>query len=192
MLSFTLDTNCIIDVAEKRQPAGAIEQLVQAHRNRDADVAFVSVSASERQKGDAYLDSYDEFKRRIADLGLGDVPLLGTIAHFGIGFWGIGIYGGSPAMIARERLIHESLFAAVEYEWPRFAARMGLAPDNIRSPLARRWRNAFCDRQMYWAHDHNNRDWFVTSDKNFFRLVGHAQFPNAQVCRPEDAINMLG
>jgi hypothetical protein len=65
-------------------------------------------------------------------------------------------------MVERERSIHQSLFPSFPFAWPDFAAQIGIPPDTIKISGAKRWRNAFCDRQMFWSHDHNKRDIFIT------------------------------
>ena len=192
MASFTLDTNCIIDIDENRASAPFIMQLIEAHRNGDADVALVAVSASERQQGDRYLESYEEFRGRLNSLGLSDLPVLPTIAYWNIGFYGVGLYGGDPAMVSREREIQAILFPQIEFEWPQYASQIGLSSDDLASAKARRWRNAFCDRQMFWAHDHNKRDYFVTRDENFQRLIGRSEFPDARIRSPSEAAKLIG
>jgi hypothetical protein len=191
LVSFTLDTNCIIDIDEKRASAPSTMQLVQAYRNGQADVALVSVSASERQQGDKYLENYSDFVERLKSLGLSDLPVLPTIAYWNIGFYGVGLYGGNPAMVRREREIQSILFPGIEFEWPVYASKAGLQVNDLSNPGARRWRNAFCDRQMFWAHDHNNRDYFATRDGNFLRLVGRPEFADTKVLTPSEAASLI-
>jgi hypothetical protein len=95
-------------------------------------------------------------------------------------------------MVALERLIHETLFPTIPFSWPDFAALIGISSESIRVPEAKRWRNAFCDRQMFWAHDHNRRDVFVTSDDNFRkRLRQSPDFANAHIATPDEAVRLL-
>lgn len=192
MIAFTLDTNCIIDLAEDRAAAEAVRSLCDAAAEGRAQVAVVSVSASERQPGDAYLESYEDFKARLAALQLEHLEILPTITYWGIGFWGVGLFGGTDDMVARERLIHETLFPQVPFSWPDFAASKGISSETVRVPEAKRWRNAFCDRQMFWAHDHNRRDVFVTSDSNFRRRLSQSQdFRSARIATPDKAAMLL-
>jgi hypothetical protein len=190
MLSFTLDTNCIIDVAVNRPSASDVMRLVDAHRAGTADVAVVAVSASERQSGDEYLRSYDEFETRLKDLGLSHLRILLPVLYCDIGFWDRGLWADA-AMKRREQEIHAVLFPTIEFAWQDFARAAGIEALSIKSREARRWRNAFCDRQMYWAHDHNDRDLFVTSDSNFRRLSGARNFPKARIMSPAEAAALL-
>ncbi|MBT9446479.1 MAG: hypothetical protein IV086_12330 [Hyphomonadaceae bacterium] len=192
MITFTLDTNCIIDLAENRSAAKAVRALSISSVEGHAQVAVVSVSASERQPGDSYLESYEDFKARLATVRLEHLEILPTISCWDIGFWGVGLFGGTTEMVARERLVHETLFPTIPFSWQDFAALTGISPQTIRLPEARRWRNAFCDRQMFWAHDHNRRDIFVTSDDNFRkRLSQSPAFSNARIATPDEAVQFL-
>src|SRR5262245_27959693 len=83
LLTFTLDTNCIIAVDENRSEAEAVRQLALAHRNKLASVGLVAISASERQRDGANLQNFDEFKKRLESLGLGDLDLLEPMAYYG-------------------------------------------------------------------------------------------------------------
>jgi hypothetical protein len=169
-----------------------VRALSDASAEGRAHVAVVSVSASERQPGDAYLENFGEFKSRLAALKLEHLEVLPTITYWGIGFWGVGLFGGTPEMTARERLIHETLFPTIPFAWSDFAASVGVSSETIKIPEAKRWRNAFCDRQMFWAHDHNSRDVFVTSDENFRKRLGQSQeFSNARIAAPDHAVKLL-
>jgi hypothetical protein len=188
--TFTLDTNCIIDLAENRPAAPHIRALVAAHTTGKADIALVAVSASERQKGDFYLDSFEVFRERLTALGLSKLTLLKGIGYSGISYWGMCIYS-SDATSAREKEIHDVLFPNIPFKWTDHANANSLNVESVKAPEGRKWRNAFCDRQMYWAHDHNNRQYFVTSDDGFRRLLGHALFQNAKVVTPEEAAALI-
>lgn len=192
MITFTLDTNCIIDLAEGRAGANAIRALSVSSAQGRAQVAVVSVSASERQPGDTYLENYGDFKARLVALQIDHLMVLPTIAYWGIGFWGVGLFGGTAEMVARERQIHETLFPTIPFAWSDFAALSGISSKTLRTPQAKRWRNAFCDRQMFWAHDHNRRDVFVTSDDNFQKRLGRSpHFAHARIATPDEAVRLL-
>jgi predicted nucleic acid-binding protein len=62
---FTLDTNCLIDIAENRPAAAAVRALAAAHAEGRADVAIVAISASEAQLGGRFIQNYDEFRNRL-------------------------------------------------------------------------------------------------------------------------------
>jgi hypothetical protein len=192
MLTFTLDTNCIIDLAEpaKRPAARHIRSLANAHADGVVDVALVAVSASERQQGDTYLESYTVFKQRVDTLGLSHIPILPAMGYYDISFWDMCLRADDK-MEAREKEIHAVLFPNIQFAWPDYAQAYNLSVDDTSSPKARRWRNAFCDRQMFWAHDHNKRGFFVTSDAGFRKIDRHPAFPNSQVVSPELAVGLF-
>jgi hypothetical protein len=60
--TFTLDTNCLIDVAENRPARDSVLRLIAAADRGTADVAMVASSASERQPGGGYLETFTSFK----------------------------------------------------------------------------------------------------------------------------------
>ncbi|MEO9337216.1 hypothetical protein ABFT80_07255 [Mesorhizobium sp. SB112] len=190
MLTFTLDTNCIIDVADNRPEADGVIALAKAHAEGKADVAFVAVSASERQPGDRYLDSYSDFHGRLEALGLDHLTELKGIAYMDISYWDHSMWG-SDEMTAREEAIHRVLFPNIAFRWTDFATSLKIDVNAIKDEKSKRWRNAFCDRQMFWAHDHGKRDIFVTSDANFQRLAGHTDFPNAVIFSPREAFKHI-
>ena len=191
VLKFTLDTNCIIDLEENRPAATSVRALVAAHAAGLADVALVAVSASERQPGDVFLDNYHEFQLRIAKLGFAQLRILQPMLNWDAGFWDVGLYSDEE-MIKLERSIHQTLFSSIAFEWAEFAANVGVPLDAIKSSAAKRWRNAFCDRQMFWAHLHNGRDVFVTSDADFRRKLSRSvEFSRKQIVTPGEAATML-
>lgn len=190
MLTFTLDTNCLYDLDERRSAAPYLDQVLAAHRDGRASVALVAVSASERQRGDGYFETYADFLARVATLGLSDLPILKGMAYLDISYWDHALYA-DDAMKAREREIHAALFPSFPFGWVDFAVSRGISTDDIRGASARPWRNKFCDRQMFWAHDHADRDVFVTSDANFSRLDALPAFAGRRVVSPVVAASLL-
>ena len=70
LLRFTLDTNCLIDLDEGRPNAPYVRQPVDAHPN-GAHVAYVAISASEKQQGGrGQLKLFEEFHDRLKRLGV--------------------------------------------------------------------------------------------------------------------------
>jgi len=187
LLTFTLDTNCIIDVEDGRPSAASVGALAIAHREGLADVALVAVSASERQPGDKYLQSYDEFVSRVNRAGLGHLRILLPMLYWDIGFWNVGIHSNEE-MIALECSIHSALFPSIPFQWADYVESVGVALDAAPNP----WRNAFCDRQMFWSHVYRSRDVFVTNDRNFRkRLSRSALFSKERILEPDEAIAVL-
>ena len=165
MLTFTLDTNCIIAVDEERSEASSVRILAAAHRNGHASVGVVAISASERQKDDVDLESFTTFKERLSRLGLGEMHLLEPMMYWGVTFWDFGLWSDDE-MEALKRQIHEILFPNVEFLWADYCAAHGVDAESERPN--KKWLNAKCDVQAIWSHAFRKRDIFVTSDRNFY------------------------
>jgi len=164
MISFTLDTNCLLAVDESRPEAKDVLGLATAHAEGMASVSLVAISASERQKSGQSLESFDKFKTRVANLGLGHLELLKPMKYWDVTFWDYCLWV-DEAMQEVEQKIHQILFPNIEFLWANYCVSRALDPNNIS--LDKKWRNAKCDVQAYWTHVHSKRDVFVTSDKNF-------------------------
>jgi hypothetical protein len=85
--TFTLDTNCIIDVAKKRPAAPAVQALADAHTAGRADVAVVAIAASEKQPDGHYSKDFTEFHNRLVSLGLGHLKVILPMGYWDICFW---------------------------------------------------------------------------------------------------------
>lgn len=191
MLKLTLDTNCIIDVDERRDGFESVLALAQAHIEGRVEVALVCTGAHERQKDGGYLQSFLQFTSRLESLGFPALPVLPSIAYWGISFWGHGILP-DEAMKAREQLIFDVMFPNVDHRWPSYAAAKGAYADDLSSRHFHRWRNRLCDVQAFWAHDHAQRDIFVTRDIEFQRLLRHPAFADAAILPPLQVTSLIG
>jgi hypothetical protein len=163
MLSFTLDTNCLIALANSEPDAPAVRALADADNSAEAHVAVVAVSASERQKNRTYLSDFTSFKTWLADLDLTHLEILRPIMYWGISFWDWCLWSDAD-MVKLERSIHDTLFPTMEFTWDDYCRAHCL---DTKGPIAPRWRNAKCDVQALWCHIHYGRDVFVTADNNF-------------------------
>lgn len=190
MVNFTLDTNCIIDIDENRPSASSLRRLVDAHVRMAANVALVMVSASERQRGDTYLNTYAEFQERVTRLDLEQLQQIPGLGYFGLSYWDHALWASGDC-VAREQVIHATLFRHIPFEWSDYALAHGVDPGDKASPLYMKWRNAWCDRQMAWSHDHHVRDVFVSSDRNFARLDGAPGFAAFRTMTPQEAAALL-
>lgn len=186
-MKFTFDTNCLIDLDFGRPNAAKVQELISAHRAGKAEVAFVAVSAAERQPGDRYLDSFCEFEARLKKLNVDDIPLLLGIAYFDISYWDQTVIADEECDL--EERIHDVLFPTVAFNHSDFKRRTPEATGDIL--VDKKWRNRWCDRQMMWAHISNEREIFVTSDSNFKKIDGAAGFGSVSVRTPEEAGNCL-
>lgn len=190
MKSYTFDTNCIIDMAQNTPPARFILDIIRAHRDGQVSAAFVAVSASERQRSDCFLPTYEHFLGRLRALGVADIPQIKGMAYWDISYWDHALSPSENDKL-RERHIHDVLFPNIEFNFADFIRTVGIDSTDTLSRKARKWRNAWCDRQMIWAHDFHSRDVFVTSDQNFKKLVGRVGFETIAVCTPEEAAKAL-
>lgn len=164
MLTFTLDTNCVIAIDEGRPEATAIRALADAHSRGLANVALVAISASERQRDGEPLESFAHFQERVAALGLSHLELLLPMGYWDVTFWDACLWV-EPEMLRLETAIQDILFPNIPVSWPDYCREFGLDPES--SIGDRKWKNAKCDVQAFWCHAHRHRDVFVTSDGNF-------------------------
>ncbi len=190
MKTFTLDTNCLIDVDEKRPSRNSVLRLLNAARQGIASVCLVASSASERQRSGEFLTGIHAFHQRVDSLGFGGIELLRPLMRWDIGFWDNGLWA-SDESIAREEAIFSTLFPSSPYHWADYAEMKGWRPEDQSGSIYNRWRNQILDAQAYWAHQFAERDVFVTSDRCFRKLNGHADFPRADVREPADAASLI-
>jgi hypothetical protein len=191
LLSFTLDTNCLIAVADRRPEAEPVIKLAEAHAAQAASVALVAISASERQKDGRSLSSFSDFKTRTSELGLGHLEVLKPIAYFDLTFFDWCVFS-DEAIRAEEQSIHSILFPNIPFFWKDYCASLGL--DENQPGLHQRWRNAKCDVLAFWSHLKNRRDIFVTSDQNFHKQTKKSALltmGGGRIEFPRDAANLL-
>lgn len=181
--TFTLDTNCLIDVADERPAAEHVRALVAAHNDGQISVALVASSASERQQGGGFLESLSIFNARRTALGFGSLPLLPPIGRWNVSFFDHGLWC-NDSTLARERAIFTALFPTSPPEWEDYAAAKGLDQKDRASSGYLRWRNQFLDAQAFWSHDHAGRNVFVTSDRRFRVLAVHPRVPPSYYLQP--------
>src|SRR3984893_19460322 len=110
--TFTLDTNCIIAVAENQPAAWAVRTLADAHAGR-ADAAVVEMSAREKQQGGHYIRNFAEFRDRLDSLGLGHLNVILPMGDWDISFWDQCLWA-DEAMVKRAYEIQSILFPAVQ------------------------------------------------------------------------------
>jgi hypothetical protein len=188
--TFTLDTNCLIDIEENRPAASAIRTLADAHASALADVAVTAMSASEKQKDHRYREDFDEFLRRLATLQIAHLNVVSPMMYWDISFWDH-FFWHDDAMLDLERRIHTILFPNEQFLWEQHCHDMGIDP---RPAIPEgKWRNHKCDVQAIWSHIHSNRDVFVTSDGNFHKRKSDLIALGAgQIEYPDSAVKLLG
>ncbi len=189
MLTFTLDTNCIIALDEKRPEAAHLQSLIAAHDAGNADVGLVAISASERQKKGGPLEDFRHFEQRLASLGLDRLVLLPPMFYWDLGFWDQALWADDEKE-ALELKIHSVLFPNIDFLWSVFCQARGVDQNSHEA----RWRNAKCDVQALWTHIHHHRDVFVTSDMNFHHAGKKPQLIQLGAGRiesPQTAISLV-
>lgn len=191
MLKLTLDTNCIIDVDEKRDGFEAVMALIAAHTEGRVEVALVCSGAHERQKDGGYLESFSLFTARLQALGFPELPVLPAIMYFDISFWGHALLA-NEAMKAREELIFRAMFPNIDPHWPSYATSKRVDLNDNDSRHFQKWKNRLCDVQAFWAHDYAKRDIFVTRDIEFQRLTRHPEFTDAHILSPQQVTSFIG
>lgn len=193
MINVTLDTNCIIDLEEERPAAPCIRLLMDMHAHQTIKLAVVAISASERKPNGTYASSFDEFKAKIAAVGLARVEVLKPIAYWGITFWDWCLWGGEQTTHL-ERKIHRILFPEVEFTYEQFCRDRGLDPTS--GERAPKWRNAKCDVLALWSHIWHGGGIFVTSDSDFHQKTKKPALldlgaGDIDIMKPGDAVTAL-
>jgi hypothetical protein len=189
--TFTLDTNCLIDIAENRSAAEAVRALAEAHAAGRADVAVVAMSASEKQQSGRYIHNFGEFRDRLNSLGLGHLKVVLPMMYLDISFLDHCLLS-DDAMIKIEQEIHSILFPTVQFLWQDFCCANGLDPTS--NQVTGKWRNCKCDVQAIWSHVHQRRNVFVTSDGNFHKAdkkAGLIALGAGRIEYPKDALSLL-
>lgn len=163
--TFTLDTNCLIDIEQNRPTAATVRVLANAHAAGLADVAVIAISASENQKSGQHIGNFTEFQRYLATLCLGHLNIVLPMFYWDIALWDRCLWP-DDAMAGLERQIHSILFPNVQFLWEDYCRDNEI---NRPGPPTGKWRNHKCDVQAIWSHIHSQRQVFVTSDHNFHR-----------------------
>jgi len=153
VLRYTLDTNCIIDLEERRPSASSLKMMLGDHTAGKIHLAIVAISASENQPCGTSSNNYSVFEGKLKAIGLGHLDQLFPMFYWDVGFWDRFIWDGDPKL---ERKIHEILFPGEPIAKPQdfgFSEKI--------------WRNHKCDVQVAWSHIYYGRDVLVTRDNNF-------------------------
>lgn len=180
ILTFTLDTNCLIDVEEDRPEAKGVRSLLAAQHAGKANVALVASSASERQRNGGYLACFSAFTDRANALGFQGIEILLPIGRWDIGFWDRMVWA-DQTRVERQRQVFETMFPTTPLDPPSGDPR-----------ALSKWRNRVIDAEAFEAHQHHGRAVFVTSNMNDFRkLLSSPDLPNARIMPPTSAVELL-
>jgi hypothetical protein len=165
-MKVTLDHNCLIALENNESQARSIHELIAMHNDKKVAVRVVGIGASERLKGGTYAANFDEFKKRIAAVGLSQMEMLKPIGHWDITFWDWCIYADDQ-MVQLERDIHNVICPYIEFDFALFCQSQRLDPNS--KEINRKWRNAKCDVLTLWSHIYYDGDIFVTADIDDFQ-----------------------
>lgn len=166
-MRFTLDTNCILDVEDKRPNAPFLRQLVGLHQKDGIVIGVSAIGASERQRAGGYAQSFAEFQAKLKAIGFDALELLRPLAYWDIAYWDYCV--GPDENDTLENDIHNVLFPNIEFLWVAYASSRGLSVEAHDS----KWRNAKCDVLALWCHIKHRGNVFVTSDSNFHAETKH-------------------
>jgi hypothetical protein len=153
MTTIMLDTNCLIDLEQGRQPhAEQLRQVLAAWRRGEFEVVLGAITASENAKPGEE-PSFEAFERLRELAGVADARLLPPMMIWEITYWDEALWTDDESE-ALEAKVHAILAP-------------GLAMDD-RSD-AYRWLNVKCDVQLVWTAIWHRVDVLVTRDQDIVK-----------------------
>lgn len=164
MLSFTLDTNCLIALEEQRPDAAPVEALVARQRAGTALVRVVATTAAENQRDGGVLDNFSVFQARLQQLSLNDLEILPPICVLDLSYLDWCVVAHDEAEDECRRL-HEVLFPTAPFDYTEAVPEYLDLP--ARQRAERKWRNQQLDVLVLHTHILAGADVFVTADTNF-------------------------
>ena len=191
MLSFTLDTNCIIAVEEPRPATAAVRELIARQRASTAVVRLVATTAAENQRDGSTLDNFSHFQQRLQGLGLDDLEILAPVAVLDLVYLDWCVFAHDEAEEESQRL-HDVLFPTMPFHYAD-AVSEGL-PEEDHRRAERKWRNRRLDVLVLHTHILAKADVFVTSDAGFYKLGRRerlAALGAPVILTPQDALAYL-
>lgn len=150
----TLDTNCLLDVKEANPGHESVVSLVGLHRRGLLTLRLVAVSATDLLDGHQKVETLDDFRKWVAELGFGGLEVLLPLGVYGYVFL-------DGAVIASED-------DAKLYEDIGRVLFPNAYPSTADHPPKR---SQICDTLLLWSHIHNGGEIFVTRDKNFTKAT---------------------
>lgn len=73
---FTLDTNCVSDVEERRPNASHIRTSIQQSRSGSIELAIPAIGASKKQRNEGYANNFIKFQEKLTNACFGRIALL--------------------------------------------------------------------------------------------------------------------
>lgn len=167
----SLDWNCVIEVEENQSQASHVLDLVGAHRDGEFEVALFAASASENTKSKQFPGNASIFKKRVAQLGWSDLPLVPMPSISGLSYIGLCFIVGDGEAFERDRDAPWEIIAPNIHRKAADHIAAGKTFDDraIQSPELSKWRNTWCDVISAYSHIHVGRDIFVTSNTRDFQ-----------------------
>lgn len=145
-----LDTNCLIDLDEGREPrASDLRRIVETFRRGRLELVAAAMSASENAPPGSE-KAFELFTDRLSRIGLADLRLLHPMGYWNVTFWNRALWVNDE-MKELEAKIHAIL-----------APNLDMDDDSNH----RKWINTKCDVQMVWCHLWHKTDGLITSDGN--------------------------
>lgn len=119
------------------------------HDDKKIKLRITAISASEQRPDKTYVSHFNDFKHRLAIIGLDKVEILNTILYVGLGFVGYSLVGGGK-LEELERKIQRIMFPTIELHFKDFCQKRSLKLDDKKA--WHRWVNKKCDVLTLWSH----------------------------------------
>lgn len=148
MQTVLLDTNCLIDLADDRQPRAADLRRIVVGQGRNYEVVVSAITASENPKRASAPKTWDEFVDLLRRAGLPNARVLSPMGYWDVTFWDHALWVDDE-MKELEVKVHRTLAPDFDIE------------DRTND---RKWRNVKCDVQVVWTAVWHKVDTLITSD----------------------------
>ena len=156
MQTVLVDTNCLIDLAEDRQPRAADLRRIVAGQGSEYEVVVPAITASENPKRGSAPKTWDEFVDLLRRAGLSNARVLSPMGYWDVTFWDHALWVDDE-MKELEVKVHRTL-----------------APDFDMADRTndRKWRNVKCDVQVVWTAAWHGVDTLITGDNPILSKAG--------------------
>lgn len=177
-MKLVLDTNCIIDLEEKRPDYVHLVKILSKWKDESIDLGVVAISASENPKGGYVRKTFKDFENKLSNAGLQGVDILLPMAYRDVVYYDHALRC-DKSMVALENKIHEALFPT--------------PINSIDDELTKKeWRRRKCDVQVAWATIYHKWEILVTRDSNFHnKAESMRQFGIKEILSPSKAAEMF-
>lgn len=165
-MDVTIDGNCLLDLELGRSPHA--DHLAQIRALADVgalNLCVVAIGASERQPDGVYARDPEEFRARLAAIGLAQATILRPPFQWGVSMpeWS---HWPDPVLQALERQVHAILYDAIEFRWS--ACMRSPEAKRHRNAAYARWRAARCNVLAMTGHIYAGGDLFVTREEPYW------------------------